>query len=674
MTKYKYILAAFGVTLAVAGALWLGLKPAAAACGGALPTTGGTATFTVNVPSTGNYRFWTHLYASSASNNGVYLRVDTSYCQITVGDNSSLAAGQFTWVDYQGGSASNKVGLDLAAGNHTVTFAGLEDGVGVDKVLLTTDTACVPSGDGSNCANASTSDSQPVSGTISLPTATGGGTITYTLNGKPVDGNQLDTSKLKDGTYTLQVTETDANGKTTTRTEQIVVANAQKTGWRKTVDPIKKPIILLPTATVLLLASGTAALWVTRPMLLQSMLGKITRISNVLSRKPYWGPEPGLLDNGMVVSSQPTSASAKWWGIGSAIGFGAMGIGFIALTFAATMATSYVLSGASLSGSASLINQSSAIGGKMVRFASSVAVNPTPTPPSPTPTPTPTPPTGCAANEIGTPPNCYPKPPAPLANGKSWKLSYNEDFNGTTLNTSKLTPCFDWNYGGCTSSFNQGKETYQPGQVRISGGTAKLVAEPLSPPESSTACYNNSCTYKAGLVSTARPQADNGSPYLFPFTYGYVESRMKFPGVAGFFTAFWMLPTDPSYNYDHEIDIVEILGGYPDTIFMTNHYNNRSDSYTPNSGLHNNGACPVKNYSTNWVTFGMDWTASHVAWYIDGVKCGEYAGADIPSSPMQIILHMMVDNNWERSWGSVLANQSLSAQLEVDYLRIYQQQ
>jgi len=44
---------------------------------------------------------------------------------------------------------------------------------------------------------------------------------------------------------------------------------------------------------------------------------------------------------------------------------------------------------------------------------------------------------------------------------------------------------------------------------------------------------------------------------------GYLESRMKFPGTPGFFTAFWMLPTNPSFSYNTEIDIVEILGGHP---------------------------------------------------------------------------------------------------------------
>jgi hypothetical protein len=281
---------------------------------------------------------------------------------------------------------------------------------------------------------------------------------------------------------------------------------------------------------------------------------------------------------------------------------------------------------------------------------------------------------GCPSGQVGTSPKCYPAPPAPLASGKSWKVPYAVEFDGSSLDTTKLSPCFDWNYGGCTSSFNNGKETYKASQVQVSNGTAKLVAEPLSPAESDSACYSSSCTYKAGLISTARPRADNDSDYLYTFKYGYVESRMKFPGVAGFFTAFWMLPADPTYDYQYEIDIAEILGGHPDTIWMTNHYNGRTNSYEPNSGWSNNGACAVKNYSVDWIKLGLDWQSDHIAWYINGVKCGQFTGPDIANVPMQIILHMMIDNNWERSENSLLANQSLTNQLEVDYLRVYQQQ
>jgi hypothetical protein len=292
----------------------------------------------------------------------------------------------------------------------------------------------------------------------------------------------------------------------------------------------------------------------------------------------------------------------------------------------------------------------------------------------------------CGAGEIGTPPNCFTAPPAPAAPGKAWHIAFSEEFNGNDYDHSKLTPCFDFNYANaCTDTFNKGKETYRPEQVRVSNGTAKLVAEPLVPPLPDDACYEGLCTYKAGLLSTARPNADRGGQYLFPFTYGYVETRIKYPAVPGFFTAFWMLPTNPTYEYRSEIDIAEILGGHPDSVFMTYHYDNRTQDYKvnnfPEEGPPDNGACPRRDYSQDWTRFGIDWQPDHIAWYINGVKCGEFTDpAQIENGPMQLILHMMIDNNWERSWAeiniprSVLADQTLVNQLEVDYIRVYQQQ
>lgn len=283
---------------------------------------------------------------------------------------------------------------------------------------------------------------------------------------------------------------------------------------------------------------------------------------------------------------------------------------------------------------------------------------------------------GCGAGEIAGTGGCVSAPAAPVASGKRWVLTFSEEFEGTDYDRQKLTPCFDWNYGGCTNSFNKGREHYDPAQVRVSGGTAKLVAEPLTPPLSSSGCFENQCTYKSGLLSTARPRADNGSDYLYAFTYGYVSSRMKFPATQGFFTAFWMLPADPSYSYRSEIDIVEILGDDPNTIFMTYHYSGRGSSHAVNQGKRNNGDCPVKDYSQDFHEFAVDWQPGHVAWYIDGTKCDEFTGSSsqIESGPMQIILDLMVDHSWQQDWNVTLQDPTLVRQLEVDYIRVYQQQ
>lgn len=279
----------------------------------------------------------------------------------------------------------------------------------------------------------------------------------------------------------------------------------------------------------------------------------------------------------------------------------------------------------------------------------------------------------CDEGDIGSPPNCYPEPPAPAAPGKSWHVVFSEDFDGTDYDHSKLTPCFDWNVGHCTSTFNKGRETYKPEQVRVSDGTAQLVAEPLTPPERDDACYEDMCSYKSGLLSTARPNVDGGK-YLFPFTYGYVEARVMFPAKPGFFTAFWMLPTDEQYKYRSEIDIAEVVGGDPMSLFMTYHHDDRKQAYRVNSGARDNGACPVRDYSQDWVKFGVDWQPDHIAWYVNGVKCGEFTDStQIEGGPMQLIMNLMVDNDWERAMGSVTTDPGAVARLKVDYIRIYQQ-
>ena len=79
----------------------------------------------------------------------------------------------------------------------------------------------------------------------------------------------------------------------------------------------------------------------------------------------------------------------------------------------------------------------------------------------------------------------------------------------------------------------------------------------------SSACYQGQCTYKAGLVSTARPRSRQRLRLPVSVHVRLCRVARKFPGTAGFFTAFWMLPTNPNFTYNTEIDIVEILGGHP---------------------------------------------------------------------------------------------------------------
>jgi hypothetical protein len=123
---------------------------ASAACSPALPTDKGTVTLSANVATAGTYRAWFRIQTPSTAANNFYFQVDETVCNISVGG-ASIPANTWTWVDYRDGTSTSKINLTLSAGTHTFKMAGQAAGLLLDRVLLTTDTACTPTGTGDNC-------------------------------------------------------------------------------------------------------------------------------------------------------------------------------------------------------------------------------------------------------------------------------------------------------------------------------------------------------------------------------------------------------------------------------------------------------------------------------------------------------------------------------------------
>ena len=167
------------------------------------------------------------------------------YVNVTVGD-ASISPNTWTWVDYSGGNQNSKVNVNLSSGLHTITMAGNEDGVLLDRVILTLDTNCVPTGTGDNCAPPDTT----------LPTVS----ITSPANNASVQGNvainvnatdnaaiskvelylgtqlitadttspyvlQWDTSLISNSSKTITVKAYDSSGNTATATRTLIINN-----------------------------------------------------------------------------------------------------------------------------------------------------------------------------------------------------------------------------------------------------------------------------------------------------------------------------------------------------------------------------------------------------------------------------------------------------------------
>ena len=298
------------------------------------------------------------------------------------------------------------------------------------------------------------------------------------------------------------------------------------------------------------------------------------------------------------------------------------------------------------------------------------ATTPTTTAPKPgTTTPTTTAPKPGTTPTTTTAPQATPAAPSvAIPPGATWKLAFSEEFSGTSIDTNRLTPCFSWawTYEGCTVTFNNGREAYQPGQVRVADGVARLVAEP-----------NNQTIwgkdYRSGLLSTTnRPMSSGNAASLYKFRYGYVEGRMRVPRERGLFSAFWMLPPDyHSWDYPYEIDILETLGSTDRTSWMHVHHTDRTASWTPNANG-GNGACSLQDYSDGFHTYGVDWQPTYIDFYIDGQRCGRFTGP-IWKGDMEIIVNLMVDVDWQRQLG-LQSKGPVTGSLDVDYIRVWQHQ
>lgn len=229
---------------------------ASAACSPA--TTYGSDLMSITVPTTTTYRVWTRIMAPDTSNNTFDLEVDGGNC-ITVGG-GSIPANTWTWVDYQNGNTSTKIDLSLTSGAHSFNLIGIQPSVAVDRVVLTSDTSCIPTGTGDNCANPPDTTAPSVSLTAPTNGATVSGSsvnisatasddvgvskVEFYINSSLVAtdmtstyGITWDSTGVANGSYTLTAKAYDAaNNVTTSSTVTVTVSNAVADVTKPTVS------------------------------------------------------------------------------------------------------------------------------------------------------------------------------------------------------------------------------------------------------------------------------------------------------------------------------------------------------------------------------------------------------------------------------------------------------
>lgn len=157
---YRKLVIYAAIAMLVAGltVVTSGRTASAAACA-TPPTDNGTVTQTVNVTEAGTYTVWTRMAAPNSSSNTYWLEIGGSECfevggsDVPVYSGSSapyFVSGTSNWISET--ASGDPVRLALTAGNHQIKLIGAHADVVVDRLLLTQDAVCTPTGVGDNCA------------------------------------------------------------------------------------------------------------------------------------------------------------------------------------------------------------------------------------------------------------------------------------------------------------------------------------------------------------------------------------------------------------------------------------------------------------------------------------------------------------------------------------------
>jgi beta-glucanase (GH16 family) len=157
-------------------------------------------------------------------------------------------------------------------------------------------------------------------------------------------------------------------------------------------------------------------------------------------------------------------------------------------------------------------------------------------------------------------------------------------------------------------------------------------------------------TYTSGLITTQES---------FAQLYGFFEMRAKSPAGRGFWPAFWLLPTD--MTWPPEIDVLEVHGQAPDTIYTNVHSKSGGGNFKPHAvGV---------DTSRGFHTYAVSWRPDEIRWYFDGCEIARTATPADARKPMYIVACLAVGG--PGSWPGP-ADGASSATWAIDYIRAYQ--
>jgi len=229
----------------------------------------------------------------------------------------------------------------------------------------------------------------------------------------------------------------------------------------------------------------------------------------------------------------------------------------------------------------------------------------------------------------------------------AWNLIWSDEFNGTSLDSTKWTPEI-----GASGWGNNELQYYTgtPSNVQFDNGQLHIIARNDGPP--------------GQQYSSARLITKN----KLSFKYGRVSGRLQLPLGQGIWPAFWMLGANidqVSWPSCGEIDVMEHINN-ESKIYGTTHFNNGGWTYNTGSIV-----TPV----TGFHEYTVEWDSLSVRFFMDGLQYHQHminsanGSLDEFTKPFFLLLNVAVGGNWP---GYPDASTVFPVQMDVDYVRVWQ--
>jgi beta-glucanase (GH16 family) len=237
-------------------------------------------------------------------------------------------------------------------------------------------------------------------------------------------------------------------------------------------------------------------------------------------------------------------------------------------------------------------------------------------------------------------------------NPSGWALTFNDDFDGASLDTTK------WSHrlpGVRNDAINTANA------VSVGGGALTITT------------YTDAGTNYTGMI---------GTQDKFAQAYGYFETRMKFNSAPGQWSAFWL--TSPVYDgnvgnpalYGTEIDVVEHRAVNRDNDDLLNryvsavHWDGYAAAHQQSARTHG----PLDTLGNgSWHTYALRWSPTGYEFYFDDALLWTQTQA-VSARPEYMILSSEVrDAHWAGTvpaggYGSLATS---TTNVQVDYVRAY---